>query len=391
MPIIPRQIESQLLFAIENSSAVVILGPRQVGKTTVAFHLAKKLGASYLDLESELDRSKLSQATFYLEDHKDHLLIIDEVQRAPGLFPILRGVIDQRRRDGNPNSQFLLLGSASLDVLQQLGETLAGRVSYMELGPINISEIPPNLDDSLWIRGGFPDSLLASNDELSLFWRRNFIRTYLERDIPDFGFRISAETLRRFWGMLCHHQGCPINISQLSQSLGIESRTTSHYLNLLVDLMLVRKLQPWHSNHGKRLAKSPKVYVRDSGIVHALLNIQDKEALLSHPVLGQSWECFVIENILSSSPPDIIPYFYRSSGGAEIDLILYLPGGEIWAIEIKRSSQPKLERGFYSASDDILPHKKYVIYPGNDVYRIAQDIEVMPLRECIERLNQLVI
>jgi len=389
MNTIDRYLKKKLLKELEYSPAVVLLGPRQVGKTTLAFDVSNQFNAVYLDLESESDRAKLEQPELYLEDHKDRLIILDEVQRTPGLFPNLRGIIDKRRRAGKVNGSFLLLGSASFELLKQSSESLAGRVAYLELDPINTIEVSPSSQDNLWVRGGFPNSLLAVNDESSLLWRKNFIRTYIERDIPQLGFNISSENLRRFWTMLCHHQGCQMNSAELSRSLGINVKTVDAYLDLLVDLMLVRKLQPWHTNLGKRISKKPKVMIRDSGIVHALLNIKDKESLLSNPILGNSWECFVIENLLSCLSKEASGYYYRSSGGAEIDLLLNWPDGEIWAIEIKRSLNPKLERGFYSACEDVKPTRKFVVYPGEESYRISEDINVISLRGLAEQLISL--
>ena len=383
---INRFLSSQLSSALANSPAVVLLGPRQVGKTTLALELGQLYNALYLDLESDQDLGKLAQPELYLTDHQDRLLILDEVHRVPGLFPVLRGLIDRGRRAGRRSGQYLLLGSASLDLLKQSGETLAGRISYLELAPFNVLEIPELLVDDLWVRGGFPDSLLATDSSRSLRWRQDFIRTYLERDIPQFGPRIAAETLRRFWAMLAHHQGGLLNTAQFARNLGVDVKTVSGYLDLLVDLLLVRRLLPWHANLGKRLVKSPKVYVRDSGIVHALLNILDKETLLGHPVVGQSWECFVIENLLVCAANKAQGYFYRSSGGAEIDLLLSWPDGGLWAIEIKRSLSPKLERGFHAACADLTPVRKFVVYPGVERYRMASDIEAISLGELAAEL-----
>lgn len=374
-----RFLYPHLTDAIAHSPAVALLGPRQVGKTTLAMEVGERNHALYLDLESEQDRAKLAQPELYLTDHLDKLVILDEVHRAPGLFPVLRGLIDRNRRVGHRSGQYLLLGSASLDLLKQSGETLAGRIAYLELTPLLVLETPDVSPDELWVRGGFPESLLASDALHSLRWRQNFIRTYLERDIPQFGPRIPAETLRRFWGMLAHQQGSLINVAQLARNLGVDTKTAGVYLDLLVDLLLVRRLLPWHANLGKRLVKSPKVYVRDSGLVHALLNIQDKETLLAHPVVGQSWEGFVIENLLACGANKVQGFFYRTSGGAEIDLLLAWPDGSLWAIEIKRSLSPKIERGFHAACADLMPAKKFVVYPGSERYRIASDIEVISL------------
>jgi predicted AAA+ superfamily ATPase len=382
-----RHLSAHLAEALDHSPAVVLLGPRQVGKTTLALAIGETHNALYLDLESEQDRAKLVQPELYLADHQDTLVILDEVHRAPGLFPALRGLIDTGRRAGRRNWQYLLLGSASLDLLKQSGETLAGRVAYLELAPLNVLEIQSIQIDTLWVRGGFPESLLAANAARSLRWRQDFIRTYLERDIPQFGPRIAAETLRRFWGMLAHQQGGILNTAQFARNLGVDVKTAGSYLDLLVDLLLVRKLMPWHANLGKRLIKAPKVYVRDSGLVHALLNIADKETLLSHPVVGQSWECFVIENLLACAPEPVQGFYYRTSGGAEIDLLLSWPDGRLWAIEIKRSLSPKLEKGFHSACVDLNPVKKFVVYPGTERYRMATDIEAIPLRLLAEELT----
>lgn len=374
---INRILYTKLSDAISRSPAVALIGPRQVGKTTLALEVGKNHNALYLDLESEQDRAKLAQPELYLADHQDKLVILDEIHRAPNLFPVLRGLIDQGRRAGRKAGQYLLLGSASLDLLKQSGETLAGRIAYLELTPFNLLETQALPSDDLWVRGGFPESLLAANATWSLRWRQDFIRTYLERDIPQFGPRIAAETLRRFWGMLAHHQGGLLNTAQFARNLGVDAKTAASYLDLLVDLLLVRRLPPWHANLGKRLVKSPKVYVRDSGLVHALLNIPDKETLLAHPVVGQSWECFVIENLITSAPDGVQAYFYRSNGGAEIDLLLAWPDGTLWAIEIKRSLTPKLERGFHAACTDLNPTRKFVVYPGTERYRIATDIEAI--------------
>lgn len=384
---IKRILNVQLADALASSPAVVLLGPRQVGKTTLALAVGESLDALYLDLESEQDRAKLAQPELYLADHQDKLVILDEVHRAPGLFPVLRGLIDKGRRAGRKSGQYLLLGSASLDLLKQSGETLAGRVAYLELAPLNVLETQTIAMDTLWLRGGFPESLLAASAARSLRWRHDFIRTYLERDIPQLGPRIAAETLRRFWGMLAHHQGGILNTAQFARNLGVDVKTAGGYLDLLVDLLLVRRLMPWYANLGKRLVKTPKVYVRDSGLVHALLNIPDKETLLSHPVVGQSWECFVIENLLVCAPEQVQGYYYRTSGGAEIDLLLSWPDGRLWAIEIKRSLSPKVERGFHSACADLNPARKFVVYPGAERYRIATDIEAISLPMLVAELN----
>jgi hypothetical protein len=382
----PRRLLPQLAEELQHVPAVALLGPRQAGKTTLALEAAQAIPSLYLDLESERDRSKLAQPELYLADHLDKLVILDEVHRAPGLFPVLRGLIDQARRGGKRAGQYLLLGSASFDLLQQSGETLAGRIAYLELGPLNILETGTDRADALWLRGGFPESLTAPSDTRSLRWRQNFIRTYLERDIPQFGPRIAAETLRRFWTMLAHHQSGLLNVAQLARNIGVDAKTAQSYIDLLCALLLVRRLPPWHANLGKRLVKSPKVYVRDSGLVHALLDIESKEALLSHPVVGASWEGFVIENILSCAPANVQGFFYRTSGGAEVDLLLVWPGGELWAIEVKRSLSPKIERGFHAACDDLKPGRKLVVYPGSEPFPLGNDVQALPLAALCDEL-----
>ncbi len=383
-----RSIAQELALELDHNPAVALLGPRQVGKTTLALAVAQDRPSVYLDLESERDRAKLDNAELYLADHLDKLVILDEVHRVPALFPLLRGLIDQARRSGKTAGQYLLLGSASLDLLQQSGETLAGRISYLDMTGLSVLETGAALQDSLWLRGGFPDSLQSPNEVRSLRWRENFIRTYLERDIPQFGPRIAAETLRRLWTMLAHHQGGLVNVSELARNIGVDSKTAGNYIDLLSDLLLVRRLAPWHDNQGKRLVKSPKVYVRDSGLVHALLHIGSKDDLLSHPVVGASWEGFCIENLLACAPRGVQAFFYRSSGGAEVDLLLLWPNGERWAIEIKRSTAPKLERGFHSACEDLQPARKLVVYPGNERYRLKEDVLAVPLHALCQELQE---
>lgn len=366
--------------------AVALLGPRQVGKTTLALEVARQVPHVYVDLESERDRAKLAQAELYMESQRDKLVILDEVHRAPGLFPLLRGQIDQARREGLPNGRYLLLGSASLDVLKQSGETLAGRITFLDLGPLHVGETGADLSDALWLRGGFPPSVTASSDARSLRWRESFIRTYLERDIPQFGPRIPAETLRRFWTMLAHQQGGLLNMAHLARNLGVDVKTVASYVDLLCDLLLVRRLQPWASNTGKRLVRAPKVYVRDTGLLHALLNIGDMDGLLSHMVVGASWEGYCIETLLACAPQDTQAYFYRSSAGAEVDLVLVVPDGTRYAIEVKRSLSPKLARGFHSACDDLKPAHRWAIYPGKDVFPLSAEAWALPLGEAVARL-----
>jgi predicted AAA+ superfamily ATPase len=384
---IERHIKQKLVDAIDNAPAVALLGPRQVGKTTLAQEIGDTRPSIYLDLESSADRAKLADPEAYLASHENELVILDEVHRVPELFQSLRGLIDRGRRKGKKAGRFLLLGSASVDLLQQSGESLAGRISYLELGPFDALEVPvPNLE-TLWSRGGFPSSFLASSDAASFRWRQNFIRTYLERDIPQFGPRLPAETLRRLWTMLAHNQSELLNTANLARALAVDNKTVARYLDLLVDLLLVRRLQPWHSNAGKRLVKSPKVYVRDSGIVHALLRLPTREDVLGHPVVGGSWEGFVIESLLAAAPEGADASFYRTSAGAEIDLLLTLPGDILWAIEIKRSSAPKVERGFHQACLDLKPTKSFVVYGGRERFPLNAETEAIGLAELAALLN----
>lgn len=376
---IKRRIAPELARQLENVPAVALIGPRQVGKTTLALEVAEEHSAVYLDLESESDRSRMGSPQLYFDDHTDELVVLDEIHRAPGLFETLRGVIDAGRREGKGTGRFLFLGSAALELLAQSGETLAGRIAFAELAPFDVTEVGAERLDDLWVRGGFPDSFLARSDRASMRWRHNFIRTYLERDIPELGPRIPAETLRRLCTMLAHVQGGLLNAAQLARSLEVTGATIGRYIDLLVDLLLVRRLSPRLVNVGKRLVRSPKVYVRDSGLVHALLGLADKEALLGHPVVGASWEGMVIENLLSVVGDRALPSFFRTSGGAEVDLVLDWPGGEVWAIEVKRSLAPKVERGLRSALDDLKPARSFVVYPGEERYRLTADIEAIPL------------
>lgn len=388
-----RQLQPRVLQALRESPAVALVGPRQVGKTTLALAVARALPAQtrfvYLDLESPADRAKLDQPELYLADHRDELVILDEVHRAPGLFPLLRGQIDRARREGRRAGLYLLLGSASVDLLRQAGESLAGRVAHLELAPLTLAEARTVTPDVQWLRGGFPESLLAASDAASQRWRQDFIRTYLEREVFQFAPRAATETLRRLWLMLAHHHGGLLNAAQFARNLGVDGKTVAHYLDLLVDLMLVRRLPPWHANLGKRLVRTPKVYVRDSGVLHALLGIGDKETLLSHPVVGTSWETWVVENLLTLAPPDAQAFFFRSAAGAEIDLLIERASGERWAIEIKRSLAPKLERGFHAACADVRPAHKWVVYPGAERYRLGEDAWAVGLPELAEGLRSL--
>jgi predicted AAA+ superfamily ATPase len=384
-----RQTHHFVQSALESQAAVVLLGPRQVGKTTLALDIASEQPSVYLDLERDADRQILTEPDLYLDEQAGKLVILDEVQQMPGLFKSLRGQIDHRRRAGFRAGQFLLLGSASNVLLQQSAESLAGRVRYIEMPPLQLAEVGADQLNALWLRGGFPDSFMASSDQASMDWRLDFLRTYLERDIPALGPRIPAATLRRFWTMLAHVQGGLLNAATLAEGLGVSGQTIGRYLDLLVDLMLVRRLQPWHENVGKRLVKSPKVYVRDSGVVHALLSIGTIEGLLGHPVVGGSWEGFCIEALLAAAPSGTEPFFYRTSAGAELDLVLRLPGGDIWAVEIKRTTAPKVSRGFHVGVEDIKASRKLLIYAGEHDVPVAEGVRAMPLEQGIGLLRAL--
>lgn len=362
--------------------AVALTGPRQVGKTTLARAIAAgKPGSIYLDLENPADREKLADPVHFLSGLHDRLVVIDEVHKLPGLFQPLRGLIDEGRRRGRRSGQYLLLGSASVDLLRQSGESLAGRIAYIELAPFDVMEVEPAKRETLWVRGGFPEALLADDDRSSLRWRMNFIRSYLERDIPDHAPRIPTESIRRLWTMLAHKQATMLNTSQLAAALAVDGKTVTRHLELLVDLLLVRRLPAFHANLGKRLVKAPKVLVRDTGILHALLGIADREALFGHPAIGASWESFVAENLIGAAPEGTTAYFYRTSGGAEIDLLLEFPGGALWAIEVKLGHTAKVERGFHAACEDLKPARRFVVYSGEERYPKPHGVEAIGLRE----------
>ncbi|MDO8272678.1 MAG: ATP-binding protein [Gammaproteobacteria bacterium] len=369
--------------------AVALLGARQVGKTTLARTIAKDINSIYLDLEAPEDLLKLSDPSSFLSLHADKLVILDEIQRRPDLFPVLRGLIDKNREHGHRAGQYLLLGSASMDLLRQSSESLAGRISYIEMGGLNVVEIEDTQESrqKLWLRGGFPDSYLAADDAAAMDWLENLIRTYLERDIPQWGFRVPAARLRRLWTMLAHLQGETINYSKLAANLEVDAKTVTSYLDILTDLLLVRRVEPWHANVKKRLVKSPRYYIRDSGILHRLLGVNSYSHLLSNPVLGKSWEGFVVENILSVLPRRAESYFYRTAAGAEIDLVLKMPSSEIWAIEIKHGVAPKLGMHYSQICDDVDATRKYVVYGGNDEFPVGNDVMVMSLTGILEKLQ----
>jgi predicted AAA+ superfamily ATPase len=387
-----RSTEPLLHELLQQFPAVVLLGPRQVGKTTLALAEAQAhAGSLYLDLELPSAQRQLDDPEAFLLTHRNRLVILDEVQRLPEIFAVLRAIIDIRIRSGEPSGQFLLLGSATGVLLQQSSESLAGRMVQLELSPLQAREIMAAADPlaqplhMLWIRGGFPLSWLAKNDSESFRWREAFIATYLERDIPALGPRIPATSLRRLWTMLAHLQGSLLNYSQLSTALAISGQLVHRYVDILCDLMLLRRLAAWHGNVGKRLVKSPKVYVRDSGLVHALLGLTNYESVLSHPVAGLSWEGFVIEQIMSAAPS--LDYsFYRTAQGAEADLVIDFRHGQVWVVEIKRSSAPTVSKGFHQAAVDVNAHRKILVAPVEQTYQMKDNIEVMSVQTLIAEL-----
>ena len=386
---LPRLARPSVLEALDRQPAVALLGPRQSGKTTLALEIARERPSLYLDLENPDDRQKLTHATLFLEAYADRLVIFDEVHRLPDLFGLLRGLIDRGRAAGQRVGRFLLLGSAGLDLLRQSGETLAGRIAYVELTPLRAAETDGSdaAVERLWLRGGFPESYLAPSDQASLAWRRDFVRTYLERDIPQFGPRIPSQALGRIWTMLAHRQGSVLNAAELARSLEVSAQTVNRYIDLLGDLLLLRRLPPYAANVGKRLVKAPKLYLRDSGLCHALLEIAQWDRLMAHPVVGGSWEGFVIEQLLAALPPGTPAFYYRTAAGAEIDLLLERPEGGCWAIEIKRGRAARLERGFFQAQADIQPARCWVVYHGTDRYPAAPGVEAIGLGPLTDELR----
>lgn len=389
-----RSIAPELDTLLAEFPAVVLLGPRQVGKTTLALDWVKSRDANtalYLDLELPSAQRQLDDAEGFLLAHAQRLVVLDEVQRMPGLFAVLRGVIDQRRRAGEQAGQFLLLASASGALLGQASESLAGRIATLELTPFQACELiaadtmgtaRDEQVNRLWVRGGFPLSWLAASDAASLRWRDAFISTYLERDIPALGPRIPATTLRRLWTMLVHHQ------AQLADALAVSGQSVARYIDLLCDLMLVRRLPAWSGNVGKRLVRAPKVYVRDSGLVHALLGLRDLGSVLAHPIAGASWEGLVLEQLLAAAP-QAHASFYRTSHGAEADLVLAWPSGKTCVVEIKRSSAPTVSRGFHQAALDVKAQHKLLVAPVERSYTLRDGIEVMHPLQAVVFLAQL--
>lgn len=386
---IPRIAESEIEMGLSRQAAVALIGPRQVGKTTLAFEIAGKYNGFYLDLESIDDRHRLAQPVLFFNSMEDRLVILDEIHRMPELFKVLRSVIDQGRRKKKGLGRFLILGSASIDLLNRSGETLAGRIAYVNLSTLSALEIESAQTERLWLRGGFPDSYLAKNDHDSFALRKDFIRTYLERDVALFGPRIPSTTLEQLWIMLAHNQGQVLNASRLAKALEVSVQSVNRYIDLLSDLLLIRRLPSYRANLGKRLVKSPKVYIKDSGLAHALLGLQTFEQLAGHPIVGFSWEGFVLEMLLSVLPYPASAFFYRTAAGAEIDLVIDRGNGNLWAIEIKRSLSGHVDKGFHQACLDLNPERAFVVYAGQDSYPVSDKIQAISVYEMAKQIQDL--
>lgn len=377
---IRRKIEEEIRETLQSFPVAALIGGRQVGKTTLAKMVRQRTPDEciYLDLERPSDLAKLQTPESYLEMHADKLVMLDEIQRAPDLFPVLRALVDDDRRPG----RFLVLGSASPDLIRQSSESLAGRIRYIELPPLALGEIAPTAENvhKLWLRGGYPDSFLAASDHRSLLWREAFVKTYLERDIPALGIQIPTVMLDRFWRMMAHSHGQLWNASKIAGSLGVTYPTANRYLDVLEDTFIVRQLRPFHANLKKRLVKTPKVYLRDSGLLHVLLQLEELEDVLGHPAAGPSWEGWAIEQIRALAPANWRPWFYRTSGGAEIDLLLERPGrARPIAFEIKRASDPSPSKGFWSALRDLNVDAGYVVCPCNESYPLGNGVSTLPV------------
>jgi predicted AAA+ superfamily ATPase len=391
MLMISRQLESILRQRLKTTSAVALLGSRQVGKTTLAKALQLEKPTHYLDLERPSDIAKLIDPELYLSQFAGHLVILDEIQRLPDLFPVLRSLIDERRQAGERSAQFLLLGSASPELLQQSAETLAGRISYLELPPISLTELSDPLGsmNQHWLRGGYPDAFLAASDESAHQWCDDFITSYVERTLPLLGVASNPLVLRRLCSMLAHQQGCTLNLSKLSRSLGIEGKTTRHYIELLEGLYLLRSIPAYSTNAGKRLVKSPKIYWRDSGLLHTLAGLGDLEQILGHPLCGQSWEGYCIEQIIQKLPKETSCFHYRTHTGAELDLVLQNSKGEIIAIEIKRTLSPKITRGYTESFNTLNATHGYFIIPKGGRFPLTKETTAISLSDFLTELSSL--
>ena len=379
---IPRLATHDVENALRRQAAVALVGPRQVGKTTLAMEIGRARNALYLDLEDRDDCARLAEPALFLDAMEDRLVVLDEIHRLPELFHTLRGAIDRGRRRGKGRGRFLVLGSASLDLLRESGETLAGRIAYIDMAPLSALEVEDDRREreKLWLRGVFPESFLADSDRDSLALRQDFIRSYLEREVAIFGPRVPVTALERLWTMLAHRQGGLLNVAALARALEVSAQSVGRYIDLLADLLLLRRLPPLKANVGKRLVKSPKLYVRDSGLLHALLGLGSLEQLAGHPVVGASWEGHVVETLLSVLPPLARASFYRTAAGAEVDLAIEHPGGVLWAIEIKRSLAASISRGFHQARTDLRPARAFVAHAGEDRYPVGEGVEAIGVR-----------
>lgn len=383
----PR-IEAALLKEyLEIFPAVGIVGPRQVGKTTMAKALAKSAEIHYLDLESSADRIKLNDPLLYLKNYTDKIVVLDEIQQMPELFAELRGIIDSERNPG----RFVILGSASPQLIRKSADSLAGRIGYIELSPFSLPEVGYNLEKDLWLKGGFPLSFLAKTERGSMIWRKNFIKTYIEKDLNLLGLSAESRTIERFWRMLSSTHGNLWNAHSIGRSLGLTAPTISKYLDIMEGAFLIRRLLPYHVNISKRLVKSPKIYLRDSGILHAFKEITNYETLLNDPNVGASWEGFVIEQIINASKETTQAYFYRTQQGAECDLLLEKNGKIIACIEVKLSSSPKLSKGFRISMEDTKAENAYVIASVNETFQIESNITVTSLGLFIREILPTII
>ena len=388
---IKRKVENILCERLKSVSAVALLGSRQVGKTTLAKSLKFNKAIHYLDLERPSDLAKLSDPELYLGQFTNQLVILDEIQRVPDLFPVLRSLIDERRQAGESAAHFLLLGSASPELLQQSSETLAGRISYLELPPLLLSELdhPDQRMNDHWFRGGYPDAFLYETDGEARQWCDDFISSYVERNLPQLGVASSPVLLRRFCSMLAHLQGCTLNLSKLSGSLGIDGKTVKHYIDLLEGLYLLRSLPAFSTNAGKRLIKTPKTYWRDSGLLHSLAGLGTPEQLLGHPLCGQSWEGYCIEQILQHLPRGFQAFHYRTRSGAELDLVLQSPSGDITAIEIKRTLSPTISRGFTESFNALQAVQGFYVMPLGERFPLTRQTDAVSLPDFLSELQKI--
>lgn len=381
---IKRAAEEELAQALRRAPATAILGPRQCGKSTLAKHCLRTADSVYLDLQDRTDRNKLNEPELFFEHHRQQLVCLDEIQRLPEFFSSLRSEIDRDRRPG----RFLILGSASRDLINQSSETLAGRIAYLDLTPFLVSEVGDLVNiPTYWSRGGFPESLLAADKKDSYAWRRDFIRTFLERDIPGLGLGIPAPVMERLWRLLAHYHGQTLNFSKLAAALDLTVPTLKKYIGVLEQTGMLRAVPAYSTNLRKRLVKAPKIYIRDAGVLHALLDIRNYDELLGHPVSGASWEGVCIENILAAMP-DWSASFLRTSNGAEIDLIM-TRGQRCQVFECKLSKAPSPSRGFHELVDDLSPDAAWIVAPVDAPYPYREDLIVSDLNSLCAKLSTL--